>query len=173
MVHPLLATFFFSGSVSLARVTPLFLAVAGFLSFRTVSTFSRPETKRDGSATLQQKISPNEFLSARYRVTRATGSDPVGKTRGNPMISCRSLAHPKHEFEGIRKRNPTNSSASMRYDVLTRRRRLLEVGNRTRDREPNQEYDLAFVLRENFGGVLVHNSVIEELALIASAWQFW
>ena len=28
-------------------------------------------------------------------------------------------------------------------------------------------------MRENFGGVLVHNSVIEELALIASAWQFW
>ena len=44
--------------------------------------------------------------------------------------------------------------------------RLLEVGNRAKN-------NLAFVSRENFGGVSVHNFVVEELALIASAWQFW
>ena len=43
-------------------------------------------------------------------------------------------------------------------------RRLLEVGNRPKK-------NMALVSRGNFGGVLVHNSVVEKLALIA--WQFW
>ena len=36
LFYPLLTTFRFSGSASLAQVTPLFLAVTGFLSFRAV-----------------------------------------------------------------------------------------------------------------------------------------
>ena len=40
--------------------------------------------------------------------------------------------------------------------------RLLEVGHRTKN-------SLAIVARENFVGGLVHNSAVEELALIASA----
>ena len=44
-------------------------------------------------------------------------------------------------------------------------KRLLEVGNGTKN-------NLAFVARENFEGVLVHNSVVEELVLVASSWQF-
>ena len=53
-------------------------------------------------------------------------------------------------------------------DVLSDfvRSRLLEIGNRTKN-------NLAFVSRDNLGGVLVHDSVVEEVALIASARQFW
>ena len=39
LFYPLLGTFFFSGSMSLARATPLFLEVTGF---RGCSTFSVP-----------------------------------------------------------------------------------------------------------------------------------
>ena len=42
---------------------------------------------------------------------------------------------------------------------------ILEVGKRNKN-------NLAFVARGSFGGVLVHNSVVEELALIAADGSF-
>ena len=42
---------------------------------------------------------------------------------------------------------------------------LLQVENRTKN--------YLLVSGENFGGLLVHDSVVEEVALITSAWEFW
>ena len=49
LFHPLLGTFFFSDSVSLARVTPLFLTTTGF-RIRAVglSNILDTNTERDG-----------------------------------------------------------------------------------------------------------------------------
>ena len=48
VVLPPFGHFFFGGSVSLARVTPLFLSVTGFLSFALLYNILDIHTKRDG-----------------------------------------------------------------------------------------------------------------------------
>ena len=81
LFYPLLATFghfCFSGSVSLARVIPLFLAVAGF---RAVLTFSML-LRNVWLSTPHQKNRRTCCSLARYRVTRAT----IDSTAEHPMV---------------------------------------------------------------------------------------